>query len=395
MGFGENWRKWIICCVEYVKFPVLINGSANGYFTCKKRIRQGDPIFPFLFLLVGEDLTFMIKRAQEQGIISGFQVKSDGLNISHLQFSDDTLIFLDADVDQVRNLRAILISFELLTGLKINFAKSQIFGVGFEGDLSIFSSIFDYYSGCLPTTYLGLPLGDKYGGVAKWDKIIEKFLSKLAGWKKPLLSGAGKIQLIKNILASLPLYFMSLYEIPNSVIKKLEKIMKDFLCHDNKGRRKLHLVKWLALSRKKKQGELGIKNLKRMNQALLTKWSWRYAVEDESLWKSIVEEKYGSGETIWIPKNPTCIYGRSVWRYIMNHNSSFLKFVRFKVNDGSMCRFWDDNWIYDSLIKTCYPNLYAQSRSKHSSVAELGFAVGDSVTWNLHTPTRLNAAART
>ncbi|XP_026452409.1 uncharacterized protein LOC113352864 [Papaver somniferum] len=153
MGFGDNWRKWIRCCVDYVKFSVLINGSANGYFTSKKGIRQGDPISPFLFLLVGEALTFMIKKAQEQGIISGFQVKTNGMNISHPQFVDDTLIFLDSDVEQVRNLRSILLSFELLSGLKINFAKSQIYGVGFE---------------------------DKCGGVLKWNKIIEKFIRKLA-----------------------------------------------------------------------------------------------------------------------------------------------------------------------------------------------------------------------
>lgn len=103
MGFGSKWRQWIRCCVEFTRFSILINGSATGYFKSKKGIRQGNPMSPFLFLLVGEALTFMIKRAQEQGLLSGFQVKNDGLMISHLQFANDTLIFLDADIEQVKD----------------------------------------------------------------------------------------------------------------------------------------------------------------------------------------------------------------------------------------------------------------------------------------------------
>ncbi|XP_026383952.1 uncharacterized protein LOC113279473 [Papaver somniferum] len=299
MGFGDKWRRWIRCCVEYVKFSVLINGSATGFFISKKGIRQGDPISHFLFLLVGEALTFMIKKAQEEGIISGFQIKNDGMLISHLQFADDTLIFLDADVEQVKSLRLILISFEMLTGLKINFAKSQIYGVGYEVVLS-------------PTTYLGLPLGDRCGGVSKWDKIIEKFILKLAGWKKPLFQ------------------------------EMIEKIMKDFLWHDNKGTRKLHLVKWLALTRKKKAGGLGIKILKKLNHALLTKWSWRYVVEDNALWRQIVEEKYNSGDVAGASKVPTSTYGKA----------------------------------------------------KNMTAAEVGTLVDNEVVWNLHIPRRLTAAVR-
>ncbi|XP_026383909.1 uncharacterized protein LOC113279428 [Papaver somniferum] len=147
----------------------------------------------------------MIKKSQEEGLISGFQTKEDGIMASHLQFADDTLIFLDADVYQVKNLRLILLLFELLTRLKINFAKSQIFRVAYDGDLTIFSSLLGCHSGTLPTTYLSFPLGDKCCGVDKWDRIIEKFIAKLAGWKKILLSRASKITLINSVLSSIPI----------------------------------------------------------------------------------------------------------------------------------------------------------------------------------------------
>ncbi|XP_026398305.1 uncharacterized protein LOC113294100 [Papaver somniferum] len=183
MGFGDKWRSWVSCCVELVRFSVIINGLATGYFKSSKGIRQGDPLSPFLFLLVGEALSFMIKQAQEHGLISGFQVAGRGRLISHLQFADDTLIFLDADVEQIKQLRLLLISFEMLTGLKINFAKSQIFGVCYDGDMNHFADLLGCYTGMLPTTYVGLPLGDKCKGVAKLDKVIDKVIFRLPGWK--------------------------------------------------------------------------------------------------------------------------------------------------------------------------------------------------------------------
>lgn len=162
----------------------------------------------------------MIQNAQENGFISGFQAVAGGKLISHLQFADDTLVFLDSDIEQVKNLRLLLLSFEQLTGLRINFTKSQIFGVGYFGDLSQFSSVLGCYSGTLPTTYLGLPLGDKRGGVAKWDKVIDRIIARLPGWQKTLLSKSCKITLINNVLASFPVYYMSLFVMHVSVAKK-------------------------------------------------------------------------------------------------------------------------------------------------------------------------------
>ncbi|XP_026384636.1 uncharacterized protein LOC113280196 [Papaver somniferum] len=184
MGFGDKWRSWMKCCVELVRFSILVNGSSTCYFKSKKGIRQGDHLSPFLFLLVGEALSYMIKQAQEQGLISGFQVAANGTSVSHMQFADDTLIFLDADMDQIKNLRLLILSFEQLTGLKINFAKSAIYGVGYDGDIEQFSSFLGCYTGVLPTTYLGLPLGDKSGGYLKWDKVIESLKSWQVG-KRP------------------------------------------------------------------------------------------------------------------------------------------------------------------------------------------------------------------
>lgn len=111
MGFGQIWRMWIKGCIEKIPFSILVNGSSCGKFLSEKGLRQGDPLSPFLFLLVSEVLNIMFSKASCAGKVGGFSVKNGGTTISHLQFADDTLVFLDADLEQVRFLKYILLSF--------------------------------------------------------------------------------------------------------------------------------------------------------------------------------------------------------------------------------------------------------------------------------------------
>lgn len=91
MGFGIKWRKWIHECVSSAYFPILINGSPKGFFPAQRGLRLGDPLFPFLFTIVGEALSRMVEAISNKGLIRGFKVAHDAPIISHLQYADDTL----------------------------------------------------------------------------------------------------------------------------------------------------------------------------------------------------------------------------------------------------------------------------------------------------------------
>ncbi|WMV48673.1 hypothetical protein MTR67_042058 [Solanum verrucosum] len=132
MGFGLKWIRWIKFCISTVKFSILINGSPEGFFPLDRGLRQGDPLSPFLFIIVMEGLNNMLKTAHTKGWIRGFNVANEGnlrLEVTHLQYADDTLIFCDAEESQLKILRVILILFEATSCLHINWRKSLIFPI--------------------------------------------------------------------------------------------------------------------------------------------------------------------------------------------------------------------------------------------------------------------------
>jgi hypothetical protein len=111
----------------------LINGLPTGFFNSSRGVRQGDNLSPFLFVIVMEAFSRMVKATIDHNLISSFVVGARGseqVHISHLLFADDTLVFCGASMDQVQALGDLLVCFELVSGLKVNLAKSMAVPVG-------------------------------------------------------------------------------------------------------------------------------------------------------------------------------------------------------------------------------------------------------------------------
>ncbi|XP_026416456.1 uncharacterized protein LOC113311876 [Papaver somniferum] len=237
MGFGDWWRTWIKGCIENVPFSILVNGSSHDKFSSQRGLRQGDPLSSFLFLLVSEVLNIMFEKASALGLLGGFFVANNGTKVTHLQFAEDTLVFMDASVDQIQPLKHIFLVFQYASGLPTNFFKCRVFGVGEVSNINELAEVFGCTSESLPAIYLGMPLGDNSRSAVKWERIIELCKNRLANWKKRFLSKAGKLTLVKSVLLILPVYYFSLFMAPKSVIKKIEKVIRSFLWDGCNGER--------------------------------------------------------------------------------------------------------------------------------------------------------------
>lgn len=157
MGFGRKWRNRMQVCISSPSFSILLNGASESFFKSSRGLRKGDPLTPFLFILVMEGLSKLILKAEHVGMVEAWEVSHDGLRISILQFAEDTLLFMKVDVEQVQVIRCLLLLFEVASGLKVNLSKSTIIGVGNFHHLGETAGILSCQVGILPRTYLGLP----------------------------------------------------------------------------------------------------------------------------------------------------------------------------------------------------------------------------------------------
>ncbi|WKA02253.1 hypothetical protein VitviT2T_020466 [Vitis vinifera] len=386
MGFGQKWLGWMWSCISTARFSVLVNGVPAGFFPSTKGLRQGDPLSPYLFVMGMEVLGILLRRAVEGGFLSGCSIREGGesaLNISHLFFADDTIIFCEANKEHLSHLSWVLFWFEAASGLKINLSKSEIIPVGEVDDIEELAAEVGCRVGSLPSQYLGLPLGAPNRASSMWDGVEERVRRRLALWKRQYISKGGRITLIKSTMASIPIYQMSLFRMPNIVVRRLEKLQRDFLWGGGNMERKAHLVKWEIVCGDKGRGGLGLRRLGLMNKALLGKWIWRYACERENLWKQVIWAKYGQEEYGWRSKKPNGAFGVGVWKEIMKENEWCWDSLELRVGKGNKIRFWTDVWCAGTALSQSFPHLFALAVDRNATVEEMWDQNSDQGGWNL------------
>nr|GEW94418.1 RNA-directed DNA polymerase, eukaryota, reverse transcriptase zinc-binding domain protein [Tanacetum cinerariifolium] len=197
-------------------------------------LKQGDPLSPFLFILIIESLHISVQRVVDTCLFRGVSIGSS-LHLSHLFYADDA-IFLghwsDSDIDTIVR---VLDCFYRASGLRINMTKSKIMGI------SVSSDIVDHTAskiGCATLKPLFSYLGSKVGGlmsrIQSWDEIMNTLPGRLSKWKMKTLSIGGRLTLLKSILGSMPIYHLPLFKAPSKVLQRrlVEKGHGDWFCRE-------------------------------------------------------------------------------------------------------------------------------------------------------------------
>lgn len=127
LGFSLAWIKWIMSCISLTRFSVLVNGSPCGFFHSSRGLRQGDPLSPFLFILLAETLRWAIRAARVSGLWRGIKIQNFDQRISHCLFADDTLLFGGASLKEARIIDQVVKNYASFSSQKVNKDKSKIF----------------------------------------------------------------------------------------------------------------------------------------------------------------------------------------------------------------------------------------------------------------------------
>ncbi|GJY55011.1 RNA-directed DNA polymerase, eukaryota [Tanacetum coccineum] len=227
-GFGSKWCSWIRGCLHSGMASVLLNGSPTSEFQFHCGLKQGDPLAPYLFILIMESLHLSLSRAIEAGIFKGIKIGSS-LNISHLFYADDAVFIGEWSIANLSGITHILHCFSLLSGLSINLKKSHLLGVGIRSeDVNAAALYFGCSTMKTPFKYLGVMVGGNSSTLQAWDDTIGKLKARLSNWKLKTLSVGGRLTLLKSVLGSTPIYNMSIYKVPKSVLQTMESIHRNF-----------------------------------------------------------------------------------------------------------------------------------------------------------------------
>ncbi|PWA99646.1 RNA-directed DNA polymerase [Artemisia annua] len=227
-----------------------------------------------------------------------------------------------------------------------------------------------------PMRYLGVPVGCSMARCSNWNAITLSFASKLALWKARLLSVGGRLSLIKSVLGHLPTYYMSIYPMPVSFLKKLESMRNQFFLGGDSDDKKMSLVRWNRCLASKDLGGLGIGSIFGLNIGLLFKWIWRFFLSPSALWVKVIMKSI-HGSLGGINDSSSHRFKHSTWGGILSSikrvklkGIDLLSYCVRKIGDGASTSFWEDTWCGNHALNSLVPRIYMLDTDRHCVVKD-------------------------
>ncbi|GJW07864.1 RNA-directed DNA polymerase, eukaryota, reverse transcriptase zinc-binding domain protein [Tanacetum coccineum] len=372
-GFGDKWCNWIQSCLRSSRGSIILNRSPTKEFQFFKGLKQGDPLSPFLFILVMKSLHIAFQRVEEAGMFKGIKL-GNSTSISHLFYADDAVFVGQWCESNINTLVSVLECFNKASGLKINMSKSKLMGLHVDNE-KIKGAVLKL--GCLsfktPFSYLGSTVGGSMSRTQAWVDVVQRVKNRLSKWKMNMLSIGGRLTLLRSVLGSMPIFYMSIFKAPLGVLRTLESIRSHFFKGHPLESNKASWVNWNSVLASKDNRGLGVSSLYALNRALMFKWKWRFYTQDSSLWVRVIKAIYGNDGNMDRLVNTGYT---SCWMNIVPEvNILVIKGIDlcsclcFKLGNGEKARFRDQRWLEGDILKIRFPRVYALERCKDITVA--------------------------
>nr|GFA22036.1 hypothetical protein [Tanacetum cinerariifolium] len=226
----------------------------------------------------------------------------------------------------------VLECFYRASGLRINMNKSKIMGVLMDSDKvkCVASKL-----GCLilktSFSYLGSKVGGFMSRVYTWNEVVDRVKNRLSKWKMKTLSIRGRLTLLKPVLGSMPIFHMSTFRAPLTVLRTLESIHSEFFKGQELKSKKASWINWKKVLAPKEKGGIGVSSLYALNRGLMFKWMWRFYTQNTSLCVRVIKAIHGDDG---------------------------------KVGGYVKDAFWEDIWIEGKALKNRYPRIYSLETCK-------------------------------
>ncbi|KAL0458268.1 UNVERIFIED_CONTAM: hypothetical protein Slati_0454000 [Sesamum latifolium] len=315
LGFHAKFISLIMTYVTTVSFSFLLNKVFSG----------------------------MLRRAEEEGSIRGIAVSRLAPPISHLLFTDDTLIFCEASIGPMTCIKKVLSSFEQASGLQINLHKSTLVissNVPEEQRLEL-ANIIGVDVVARHDKYLSLPNVAGRSKQELFEDIKTRIWCKIHRWSMRKLSQAGRSVLIKAVLQTIPTYAMSCFRMPDQFLGVLESLMANFFWQGG-NETKIHWVAWSKLCRTKAQGGLNFLRLREYNLALLAKQGWGVVLCPGNVLYHMLSHKYFPGSTFLDAQLGACL--SYTWRSWASRDL-LAAGIRWEVGNGRATPIMGHIWL--------------------------------------------------
>ncbi|KAK3217752.1 hypothetical protein Dsin_011722 [Dipteronia sinensis] len=330
VGKPENMGDFRPISLIESMYKVLAKVLANGI---KKVMNSVISESQMAFVL---GLSCVLKKATSLDLIKGETFNGSDIQISHLQFADDTILFLKPKMEYILNVKRILRCFEVASGLRINFHKSCLVRVGLRraANVDSWAAIFKCKKANLPITYLGLPLGANPRSERFWNPVLVKIEKACIVEKKVSFQG-----------------------------------------------------------RKNNRG-LGIGRIIDKNKVLLAKWVWRFGREETSLWKKVICVKYMVYEKSlrwnWQGRDQSHFL-KAVGSIFKENSRSFTLIndsLKVVIGCGDRAVFWNDLRWDSTPLRLAFPRIFALAVNKTGAIKEYDYWSDWGWVWevNLHRP---------
>lgn len=341
LEFPRHFRQLISQCITTTRFSISVNGELCGYFKGAKGLRQGDPLSPYLFVIALEVFSQMLNSKFRAGDI-GYHPKTAELEVTHLAFADDLMIFFDGEKNSLDNIVDTMELFATWSGLRMNKEKTELYVGGLNQAETTDLTSLGFTLGSMPVRYLGLPLMHRKLRISEYRPLLVKISGHFTAWSSRKLSYAGRAELVKSVIYGTINFWTSAFVLPKGCLQQIQSLCSRFLWTGKVTDCGVAKIAWSTVCLPKKEGGLGFRNLEIWNKTLCLKLLWMLYIPNPSLWASWIKKYRIGDESLWsLDANKA---GSGTWRSLLNLRPLAANFLRAEVGNGERISFWWDIW---------------------------------------------------